>query len=66
MQTDPDVRPLLHDERSGRYRAETVVDKGIIDRHGGRLQLLSSTEIEQHGTVFRIFLPFETAQRSEG
>jgi signal transduction histidine kinase len=42
------------------------VSQGIIDRHGGRLQLRSSMEIEQHGTVFRIFLPFETVQRSEG
>jgi hypothetical protein len=42
------------------------VSQGIIDRRGGRLQLRSSMETEQHATVFRIFLPFEIGQRSEG
>lgn len=42
------------------------VSQGIIDRHGGRLQLRSSMEIEQNGTAFRIFLPFEKVQRCEG
>ncbi len=42
------------------------VSQGIIDRHEGRLQLRSSKGSEQHGTVFRIFLPVDSVQRSEG
>lgn len=42
------------------------VSHGIIDRHAGRLQLRSSKGSAKHGTVFRIFLPVESVQRSDG
>lgn len=41
------------------------VSQGIIDRHEGRIQLRSSTGFEQHGTVFRVFLPVKSVQRAE-
>jgi len=39
------------------------VSQGIIDRHRGRLHLRSHTGSKESGTVFRIFLPLESAQR---
>jgi two-component system, NtrC family, sensor kinase len=33
------------------------VTRSILSRYGGNLQLRSSTTVEQHGTVFSLFLP---------
>jgi PAS domain S-box-containing protein len=36
------------------------ISSGIMDRHQGRLRMRSSTSATHHGTVFTLFLPFET------
>jgi signal transduction histidine kinase len=37
------------------------VSKEIMDRHQGTLHVRSKEGLDQHGTVFVIFLPFEMA-----
>ncbi len=37
------------------------VSKEIVDRHGGSLRVRSSQKEHSHGTVFRLFLPYEPA-----
>ena len=33
------------------------VSKGIVEKHGGTIELVSSTDPEQHGTIVSVFLP---------
>lgn len=39
------------------------VSKEIVERHHGSLSVRSSTDEATHGTIFRLFLPFDAATR---
>jgi len=39
------------------------ISQEIIERHQGTLRVRSSQQVDRHGTVFTLFLPFEALQR---
>jgi signal transduction histidine kinase len=39
------------------------VSKGIVEKHQGRLDVVSSQEAEDHGTAFVMTLPRQSAMR---
>ena len=41
------------------------VSKGIVEKHGGTIELASSTDPEHHGTIVSVFLPRGQAEWSE-
>ncbi len=41
------------------------VSKGIVEKHGGTIDLASSTDPEQHGTIVSVFLPRGQAEWSD-
>lgn len=41
------------------------VSKGIVEKHGGTIELASSTDPEQHGTIVSVFLPRGQAEWNE-
>ena len=41
------------------------VSKGIVEKHGGTIDLASSTDPEHHGTIVSVFLPRGQAEWSE-
>lgn len=41
------------------------VSKGIVEKHGGTVELTSSTDSENHGTIVSVFLPRGQAEWSE-
>lgn len=41
------------------------VSRGIVEKHGGTIELASSTDPDQHGTILSVFLPRGQAEWSE-
>jgi signal transduction histidine kinase len=39
------------------------VSQGLVQKHGGRIRLRSSTATNHHGTCFAVFLPFAEAEQ---
>ena len=42
------------------------VSADIVNRHNGRIRVRSRQSASQHGTVFRLFLPFATQPQAQG
>jgi PAS domain S-box-containing protein len=57
-------RPFFTTKSSKGLGIGLWVSKGILERHGGRLRVRSSTRPDRSGSVFRITLPAENATES--